>query len=298
MGYTLLSAGEVREKEEAMMSRQHGFTLVEIMIVVLIIMLLLAILFPVLSSAQQNAKSAVCQGNLRQIGSALMQYRQDYGYYPTPDNPMGSLVLSGKLAAKITCVNDPVSHNDSYAALYNYWGYEAAITPQPLATQALANGVYGKIQGTYRGVWSPTTTYNRFDSVNANNNAENPQYYVCYAKNLGIQPGATGNNWNQYWKMGSGNWWNLAATPPTSDSDFPGLVNPYCPGTTIVTICPYHLRNHNRYPLLRADGSTELSPNLTAPPSINTANRAKLPYDDLYLNAPGDLFWTLSLQSH
>lgn len=63
--------------------RHNGFTLMELLVVIAIIGLLAAILFPVFSRARESARRASCQSNLRQIGLAMEQYKNDYDtYYP------------------------------------------------------------------------------------------------------------------------------------------------------------------------------------------------------------------------
>ena len=57
---------------------RHGFTLVELLVVVAIIAILASILFPVFSRARESARRATCQSNLKQIGLGIMQYAQDY----------------------------------------------------------------------------------------------------------------------------------------------------------------------------------------------------------------------------
>src|SRR2546425_1045925 len=58
--------------------RRNGFTLIELLVVIAIIAILAAILFPVFAQAREKARTAMCQSHLKQLGSALMMYVQDY----------------------------------------------------------------------------------------------------------------------------------------------------------------------------------------------------------------------------
>lgn len=60
---------------------KHGFTLVELLVVISIIALLLAILMPALSKVREQGRSVVCLSNLRQVGLANLMYIQDKGSY-------------------------------------------------------------------------------------------------------------------------------------------------------------------------------------------------------------------------
>ena len=60
------------------MCKRKGFSLVELLTVISIISLLMAILLPVLNRARRNARSGVCQSNLRQWGIVFKMYTDEY----------------------------------------------------------------------------------------------------------------------------------------------------------------------------------------------------------------------------
>ncbi|MFQ5492366.1 MAG: type II secretion system protein, partial [Phycisphaerae bacterium] len=60
-----------------------GFTLIELLVVVSIIALLIALLLPSLGTAREQARTAVCLSNLKQIGIASVMYRdENRGWIP------------------------------------------------------------------------------------------------------------------------------------------------------------------------------------------------------------------------
>src|SRR5438874_2127450 len=58
--------------------KARGFTLIELLVVIAIIAILAAILFPVFARAREAARKSNCISNLKQIGTGLMMYVQDY----------------------------------------------------------------------------------------------------------------------------------------------------------------------------------------------------------------------------
>lgn len=65
-----------------------GFTLIELLTVIAVISALAAIIFPVFASVRAKARQTVCVSNMRQIGTAIAMYAQDYDdFYPNAADP-------------------------------------------------------------------------------------------------------------------------------------------------------------------------------------------------------------------
>jgi len=58
--------------------KRRGFTLIELLVVIAIIAILAAILFPVFARAREAARATSCKSNLKQVGTAVLMYTQDY----------------------------------------------------------------------------------------------------------------------------------------------------------------------------------------------------------------------------
>jgi len=77
----------------ALTRKRQGFTLIELLVVIAIIAILAAILFPVFARAREAARKSSCQSNMKELGTALALYYNDYDamlpsslaqYVPTP----------------------------------------------------------------------------------------------------------------------------------------------------------------------------------------------------------------------
>lgn len=66
-------------------SSRKGFTLIELLVVVAVIAILAALLFPVLSSAKEQARQKKCTSNLKQLATGCRMYADDHcGRSPNP----------------------------------------------------------------------------------------------------------------------------------------------------------------------------------------------------------------------
>jgi prepilin-type N-terminal cleavage/methylation domain-containing protein/prepilin-type processing-associated H-X9-DG protein len=82
-------------------NKREGFTLIELLVVIAIISILAAILFPVFAKAREKARQTKCTNNLKQIGTAIQMYAQDYdGVFCTYQSlaaPVGEVFYSRRL---------------------------------------------------------------------------------------------------------------------------------------------------------------------------------------------------------
>ena len=140
---------------------KRGFTLIELLVVIAIIAILAAILFPVFARARENARKANCQSNLKQIGTAMAMYVQDYDqvypnlyqstvagiYHPNGNHPAGTYLdlidliypyVKNEQAFK--CPSDStVGYHDAYGYMRAWLGgqAEAAILANRSASDLL-----------------------------------------------------------------------------------------------------------------------------------------------------------------
>lgn len=97
---------------------QHGFTIIELIIVVALIGILAAMAMPMLKDQPTRAKEAVLKTNLRTLRDVLDQYKGAKGHYPTSLEAL----VSEKYMREIP--NDPMTRAADWDLVYEELGSE------------------------------------------------------------------------------------------------------------------------------------------------------------------------------
>lgn len=73
------------------MTRRHGFTLLEIIVVIIVLALLAGLVAPQIFGRVSEARGATARTQIELLGTALDNYRLDNGAYPSTEQGLGAL---------------------------------------------------------------------------------------------------------------------------------------------------------------------------------------------------------------
>lgn len=135
---------------------RRAFTLIELLVVIAIIAILAAILFPVFARAREAARQSSCTSNLKQTGTAVMMYAQDYDEL-MPFNYMYDATQSNlwwwQDLVRPYIKNEQVYSCPSASPHMPYTYLRPAGSPNPLIKDYIANATTGVAGGlTVNGI--------------------------------------------------------------------------------------------------------------------------------------------------
>lgn len=119
--------------------RKHGFTLVELLVVITIIGMLVSLLLPAIQSAREAGRKNTCANNMRQSALAMANFEQNKRGFPGYANVMGTGVGTGLRVSWVVPILPYLERNDIYQN-YQNWTSKGNTFPTGDTTPAVMAG--------------------------------------------------------------------------------------------------------------------------------------------------------------
>ena len=143
--------------------KTHGFTLVEILVVVSIIGLLAGLAIPAVGGAMHAARKAKVTAMAQQVRTALVQFNTEYGYFPTNGMTQGMGTTAPTLALILTGSASSTNDNPRRVSFLE--------VPSDFTLNGLGN-ISNRGIVTPRGFYANNTQSNLFVSVDHDYNGQ------------------------------------------------------------------------------------------------------------------------------
>jgi general secretion pathway protein G len=134
--------------------KMHGFTLIEVMVVVVILGILAALVVPKIMSRPEQARIVKVKQDILAIQSALDLFKLDSGFYPTTDQGLQALVTKPSV--------EPIPYSwksDGYLQQIpkDPWGQNYQYVNDTEKLKIYSYGPKGKDSNTEIGNWNMDT---------------------------------------------------------------------------------------------------------------------------------------------
>jgi len=152
--------------------RRHGFTLVELLVVVGLVTVLISLLLPALGNARKAAYATACASNLRQMGTAWVMYVSEHkGRLPEPI----WLAVPPRTTPEVTWQASWLGILDSYKVRGQTLLCPSASEPIPFAQQ---NPGFGNVAYAWSGRFQTNGTSARFNTSTYRDSSYGYNHYL------------------------------------------------------------------------------------------------------------------------